>query len=566
MQQHEAPNEQQRTLLTLQLGVRLWSEVERWPLDQRPKGLTSSSFFEYVLPYTNALSWLSHLGESRGDAARSFVAERAFAKEGSFDPESAELFAVQSALAPRLKELATALDLENVSARELCYPSEQDGMWSLDEKAAQFLESQGLKEGAKWVRRQSRERWKLFQGAIQLETERSHLLACRSLWWLWENEELKNEEQPPLVLVHLLARGVVKLHQKDIDLIGWNQVARIVNLQKSRQLKELSLGYCAREFVLCGLPYKPIKEKEFVRQNGDFRLKVLGGELGVPYGQDRLIPIWLASAFQASGKPAHNRIYFRSASDILRAFDLPINGREMQLLRERLERVFQATYVAEYKEKQDNGTTLWAARRYQLIRAVKLWFQRNEPENQHTLDVLWPNFIELDPYFAQDLRERSLPIDLNTIRALKRSPAVLDFYAWQAWRSYRVLKNKGKEIRVPVFGPYGLWEQFGSISTEERYIKRLLRRWQTDLLKYWPECPNRLTPNAEWLVVRPALAVPRDTKMTIPGVVRRPPQFVNKDTLRLEDTLEMYKEEPKEPALIEWLRPPGQDPFPEDDE
>jgi hypothetical protein len=565
MNKSHTTQESSRSLLLLKLGSRLWSEVLLWPVDERPKQLTQDTFFEYVIPYVNALGWLQHLSSSEGDDARRDVSDRAFSKEGNHDPESAELFAVQTALAPRVKELISALDLEKLSAKELISPSEKDGMWSLDEKAAAFLESQGLKEGARWVRKQGKERWKNFKGAIELETERSHVLACRSLWWLWENEELQREELPPLVLVHSLARGLVKLHQKNFDLIGWNQAARIVNLQQSRQLKELSLGYCAREFVLCGLPYKPTKEKEFIRQNGDLRLKVYGDpELGIPYGQDRLIPIWLASAFQASGKPAHNRIYFRSASDILRAFEIPIDGHEMQLLKERLQRVFKATYAVEYKQKQKDGSTVWVAKRYQLITAVKLWFDKKEGENQHTLDVLWPNFIELDPYFAQDLRERSLPIDLNTIRALKRSPAVLDFYAWQAWRSFRLIKNKEKEVRVPVFGAGGLWAQFGSQAKEERNIKQLIRRWQKSLKTYWPDCPNELTSNAEWLIVRPAEAIPQNTKLSLPGVVRRPPQFAKREPLMLDDA-GTFPDNVKEPADVEWIRPPGKDPFPEED-
>jgi hypothetical protein len=565
MREKDPPHAEQRTLLAIELGARLWAEVEARPKEERPQSLTQRSFFEYVIPYVNALSWLQHLSATVGEESRRELCDRAFGKEGSHDPESAELFAVQTALVPRLQELIVSLGLEKLSAKELISPSEKDGMWSLDEKAASFLEAQGLKEGARWVRKQGKERWKIFQGAIELETPRSHVLACRGLWWLWENEALAKEDQPPLVLVHSLARGLVKLHQKNFDLIGWNQAARIVDLQQSRLLKELSLGYCAREFVLCGLPYKPTKEKEFVRQNGDLRLKVYGDpELGIPYGQDRLIPIWLASAFQASGKPAHNRIYFRSASDILRAFEIPIDGHEMQLLKERLERVFKATYAVEYKQKQKDGSVVWVAKRYQLITAVKLWFQRNEPENQHTLEVLWPNFIELDPYFAQDLRERSLPIDLNTIRALKRSPAVLDFYAWQAWRSFRLLKNKEKEVRVPVFGTGGLWAQFGSQAKEERNIKQLIRRWQKSLFVYWPECPNELTSNAEWLIVRPALAVPQNTKLSLPGVVRRPPQFAKKEPLMLDDA-GTFPDDSKEPADVEWIRPPGQDPFPEDD-
>ena len=61
MQQHEAPNEQSRTLLSLSLGQRLWAEVEALPKEERPKDLSPQSFFEYVLPYVNALSWLRHL-------------------------------------------------------------------------------------------------------------------------------------------------------------------------------------------------------------------------------------------------------------------------------------------------------------------------------------------------------------------------------------------------------------------------------------------------------------------------------------------------------------------------
>jgi len=562
MQQHETPNEQQRTLLAIDLGQRLWAEVEHWPKEEQPKELTRLSFSEYVLPYINALSWLRHLSTQEGSRARLSITLRAFSKEGDHDPESDDITPVQNALGPRLVELLKALDLENLTAQELLYPTSTKGMWSLDAKAVQFLEDEGLKESAEWVKKQSKVRWKDFQLAQELDSPRSHLLSRRALWWLWESDELEKAEEPPLVLAHFIGRGLVKAHKKNFDIVGWNQAARIVNLNESRHLQKLSLGFCAREFVLCGLPYKPTKQKEFVRQNGNIRLKVWGDpSLGIPFGQDRLIPIWLASAFQAAGEPDHNRIYFRSASDILRAFEIPIDGHERQLLRERLQRVFSATYQVELKEKQTDGSIVWNAQRYQLITRVCLWFNNDEKENQYTLESAWKNYIDLDPYFAQDLRKRSLPIDMNTVIALKRSPALLDYYAWIAWRSYGLLKSHQKEARVPIFGAHGYWAQSGSSSTDESNIKEMMRRRHAKLMTYWPECPNELTSNAEYIIVRPAIAIHKGASFNIPGVSRKPPLRLKKEPPQLEANQETQTHE-SEVLLLE--RPPGQDPFPED--
>lgn len=556
--------EQLRTLLSLALGQRLWPEVGAIPKEELPQNLTPERFLEYVLPYVNALAWLKFLVSEDGEEGRRDIADRAFYKEGEENPSTDRLSAVYMALIPKLQELIKALDLENLQAKELIHPSETNGLWSLDDLAAQFLESQGLREGAKWVRKEGKERWKVFLGAITLETERSHLLACGALWWMWESLELVESQQPPLMVAHMLARGLAKKVLGGFDLIGWNQANRLVSLAQARINKSFTLGYCAREFVLCGLPYKPIKEAKYVRQNGDFRLTIMGDpSLGVPFGQDRLFIIWLVTAFQAAGKPEHNRIYFRSASDILKGLGLPVDGHERKLLKERLERLFKATYVAEYKEKQEDGSVLWVAKRFQLMRSIKLWYQRPKHVNQHTLQEEWLNFIELDPHFANELRERSLPTNMNTMIALKRSPAVLDFYAWQAWRSHRLLEAKEKEVWIPIFGPNGLWTQFGSVGTDKRYVKRQIREWQKELLRYWPDCPNTLTDNAEWLVVRPALATPMGSKLSLPGVQRRAPQFKNK-YLILDDATEPST--PTERADIEWDRPSGEDPFPKEDD
>lgn len=298
-----------------------------------------------------------------------------------------------------------------------------------------------------------------------------------------------------------------------------NRVELAARAIEARRDGSQELGFSAREFVMCGLPLKRSAGAVYERRNGSFALKLIGDpSYGLPFGQDRLIPIWLATAFRAAGQPTDNIIRFRCASDILRAFNLPPAGPELARLRERILRVFGATYVVQDLARGRDGAR---AKRYQLISEIDLWFHRRENVNQYTL---WSNVIRLDAGFADDLRRASVPIDLDSIRALKENPAALDLYVWQAWRSYRLVLGRGQSVEVPVFGEAGLLEQLGSTTVDPRKARQLLRRWQGLVDAVWPECPNELSADASKLVIRPAVAVNLKAKLSLHGVCENPPQ------------------------------------------
>jgi hypothetical protein len=84
----------------------------------------------------------------------------------------------------------------------------------------------------------------------------------------------------------------------------------IVSKQKLRKMEGIELirlrgdqeqhplAFTSRPFVLCGLPLRrpPSGTLLYERRNGHFKLQIIGHpEFGVPYGQDRLIPIFLAT-------------------------------------------------------------------------------------------------------------------------------------------------------------------------------------------------------------------------------------------------------------------------------
>jgi hypothetical protein len=59
-----------------------------------------------------------------------------------------------------------------------------------------------------------------------------------------------------------------------------------------------TLSFSSRPFVLCGLPVRKLPDGQLVdaRRNGQFVLQVTRyPAFGVPFGQDRIVPIFLAT-------------------------------------------------------------------------------------------------------------------------------------------------------------------------------------------------------------------------------------------------------------------------------
>lgn len=296
---------------------------------------------------------------------------------------------------------------------------------------------------------------------------------------------------------------------------------------EARAVAEQHLGYAARDFVICGLPFKrPRGGRTYRRQNGEHVLEITGHEKhGLPYGQDRLITIWLATAFFAAGRPGDDVIRFRCASDILRAFGLGTDGgHDLVRLRERIERVYHATYSISFVPRSAADRSLVRQTRYQLMHSVNmnLCDDKRRHSNQYSL---WQDQIKLDANFAAELRAGGrVPLDIETIKALKESSPALDLYVWQAWRSYRLARDRKGPTSIPIFGEGGLMAQLGSVASSPKKIKSMLRGWQAEVRRVWLDCPNFLDPDCERLCIHPGNAIATDQKIPeLPGVSSSPP-------------------------------------------
>jgi len=69
-------------------------------------------------------------------------------------------------------------------------------------------------------------------------------------------------------------------------------------IREQRDQNKQELAYHARPFVLCGIPLRrpPHGQTAHARRNGRFFLEITAHpRVRLPYGQDRLIPIWVAT-------------------------------------------------------------------------------------------------------------------------------------------------------------------------------------------------------------------------------------------------------------------------------
>jgi hypothetical protein len=262
-----------------------------------------------------------------------------------------------------------------------------------------------------------------------------------------------------------------------------------------------NLGFASRPFVLCGLPIKRPAKGSLMheRRNGQFVLQVIGHpNYGVPWGQDRLVPIFLATLAMRQQKQT---ITFRSAAEMLDVFGMQQGGSQYRRLIAAFQRVFGAT-IFFGTDTQTAKAAVTHQARFNFMREARIWYSRDP--NQILLAGGFENVIVLSDEFYREVTAHSIPTDLEAAKALSSAPAALDLYMWL---SYRCFTAKGQE-RIPIFGEFGLVAQLGSVEyARPRKFRERLDRWLDLIRCLWPGCPARISADGDYMLVQPALAL-----------------------------------------------------------
>ena len=114
-------------------------------------------------------------------------------------------------------------------------------------------------------------------------------------------------------------------------------------VREQRESGKQHLAYNARPFILCSIPLRRPPRDQLIhsRRSGKFFLQITGHPgFGLPFGQDRLIPIWVATlALQQKSRV----VQFGSAAQMLGFFKLSRDSDHYRRIVQGFQRLFAAT-------------------------------------------------------------------------------------------------------------------------------------------------------------------------------------------------------------------------------
>ena len=272
-------------------------------------------------------------------------------------------------------------------------------------------------------------------------------------------------------------------------------------VRMKREEGKQNVGFSSRPFVLCGLPVRkpPTGEMLYERRNGDFVLQITGHpSYGLPFGQDRIVPIYLATL---AVRQKSQTIRFRTATEMLETFGMHKGGKEYRRLVAAFERIFGATIF--FGTDALRGTAKVVQRsRFSFFQEAQIWYSRDT--EQYPLSEQFENVIVLSDEFYREIYGASHSRRSRSRESARRLAGRAGLFMWLSYRCYIA---KGKE-RIPLFGPRGLASQIGSIEyARPRRFREKRDLWLESIRVLWPECPAKISSDGANLVVDHAYSV-----------------------------------------------------------
>ena len=223
------------------------------------------------------------------------------------------------------------------------------------------------------------------------------------------------------------------------------------------------LGFMARLMALCSLPRtNPGRRLRYVRKNGPYSLVMTAGYSGrLPYGNlPRLLLAWVCT--EAVRTQNRTLVLGRSLSEFMRKVGIyDSGGANRRRLRTQMDRLFRAHIELFYESEE---VTRYASA--PVTSAGEFWWDTKRPD----APVLWDSTIRVGEELFNEIILRPLPLDLNILKALKRSALGLDLYLWLTYRTFALKEEKRITWRR-------LYRQFGSdpAKATDKYAVRNFR-------------------------------------------------------------------------------------------
>ena len=270
-----------------------------------------------------------------------------------------------------------------------------------------------------------------------------------------------------------------------------------VNLLVSASEADPDLGFMARLMALCSLPRtNPGNRLLYKRQNGPYKLIMIsGGNTKLPYGNlPRLLLAWVCT--EAVRTQSRELVLGKSLSEFMRTLGMePVGGGATgarTCLRNQMRRLFSA-HVRLIHEHEHGEQFVSSA----IADRGEFWWNERKPDEP----VLFDSKIRLGEDFFNEIIRHPVPIDMNTLNALKRCALGLDLYLWLTYRVFTL--RASLRLSWPT-----LYRQFG-LHPAKASNKRTVLNFRSQALRElkkiklaWPELNYTTAPGV--LILHPS--------------------------------------------------------------
>ena len=277
----------------------------------------------------------------------------------------------------------------------------------------------------------------------------------------------------------------------------FDQVNQLVEASEA----DPDMGFMARLLALCSLPRtNPGDRKEYKRVNGPYTLymNAVGGNK-LPFGNlPRLLLAWVCT--EAVRTQSRELVLGRSLSKFMRALDIVSSDSGgasgiRTRLRNQMKRLFGCTVQLIYEDEHGEArVSSFIADR------TEFWWNERKPYQP----MLWESKIELSEKFFNEIINHPVPIDMNTLKALKRCALGLDLYLWLVYRTFALRTPQPLTWRQ-------VYQQFGlhpAKAKDKRTVLDFRRKVLRELKKIklaWPELNYTTAPGI--LILHPSTPV-----------------------------------------------------------
>ena len=241
------------------------------------------------------------------------------------------------------------------------------------------------------------------------------------------------------------------------------------------------MGFMARLLALCSLPRtNPGDRLQYKRINGPYKLIMFSsGETKLPFGNiSRLLLAWVCT--EAVRTQSRKLILGTSLAEFMRKLDISSDSGgsrgERTRLRNQMDRLFSASVSLIYEDEHSKQFVTSP-----IADRGEFWWDPKRPAEP----MLWESKIELGEKFFQEIIRHPVPLDMNTLKALKRSSLGLDLYLWVAYRTF-ALKRPLRLSWPQLYRQFGVDPaQAGDKNTVNNFRTKCLRELKKIKLA-WP--------------------------------------------------------------------------------